>query len=168
MRASAPPMSARPGVAHPLIRKLGADDIESMVSIENTAYPFPWTHGIFGECIRVGYACYGIQIGSELAGYAIYNRGAKEAHLLNLCVHPDCQGRGFGSMLLEYSIGHAREAGCTVMFLEVRPSNQEASRLYARKGFETIGRRPAYYQSDRGKEDAMVMKLDLRTHDQQL
>ena len=155
-------MNANPGILHPLVRKLDANDIDAMVRIEEASYPHPWTRGIFSECIQVGYGCTGIQMGSELAGYSVQNWGAGEGHLLNLCVHPHWQGRGLGSMLLDHCISQARSMNCAVMFLEVRPSNTGASQLYARKGFETIGRRPAYYRSEEGKEDALVMKLDLQ------
>jgi ribosomal-protein-alanine N-acetyltransferase len=47
------------------------------------------------------------------------------------------------------------------MFLEVRPSNMDAERLYRRRGFEEVGFRPAYYQAEGGREDALVMQLDL-------
>ncbi len=47
------------------------------------------------------------------------------------------------------------------MFLEVRPSNSGASRLYHRRGFVEIGVRPAYYRADEGREDAIVMRLEI-------
>jgi ribosomal-protein-alanine N-acetyltransferase len=47
------------------------------------------------------------------------------------------------------------------MFLEVRPSNVDAAQLYLKRGFEEIGSRPAYYQAENGREDALVMRLEL-------
>jgi len=47
------------------------------------------------------------------------------------------------------------------MFLEVRPSNPAGMGLYERKGFSAVDQRPGYYRSDNGREDAMVMRLDL-------
>ena len=89
---------------HPLIRRLGIDDIDRIYEIEQLAYPFPWSRGIFEDCLRVGYICFGLQVGKVLAGYTILSWGAGEAHLLNLCIHPDWQSRGYGSLLLEYAI----------------------------------------------------------------
>jgi len=43
----------------------------------------------------------------------------------------------------------------------VRPSNRIARRLYARLGFREIGVRPRYYQSSRGREDAVVLATRL-------
>lgn len=158
-------MNARPEPLHPLIRPLAPGDLDAILRIEEAAYPFPWTRGIFSDCIQVGYACHGLQLARELAGYSVLNWAAGEAHLLNLCVHPTWQRRGFGSMLLEHALSLARAARCVAMFLEVRPSNPAAARLYRRRGFMEVGRRPDYYRAATGREDAIVMHLDLARAD---
>jgi [ribosomal protein S18]-alanine N-acetyltransferase len=140
---------------------LWMEDLDAVIEIEKESYPFPWTRGIFRECIRAGYACYGLQLDGRLVGYSIYNWGAGESHLLNLCIHPDERRNGYGRMLLEHSIEHARSLDCGVMFLEVRPSNTDAERLYQQRGFTRVGTRPAYYESERGREDAVIMRLEL-------
>ena len=66
-----------------------------------------------------------------------------------------------GRRLLDHLASTAREAGATQLFLEVRPSNAAALALYARAGFETIGRRKGYYPAAGGREDALVMRLPL-------
>ena len=47
------------------------------------------------------------------------------------------------------------------MFLEVRPSNPGAIALYHDEGFNEIGRRPRYYPATQGREDAIVMAIEL-------
>ena len=145
----------------PLIRSLWVEDLDDVLKIELMTYPYPWTRGIFKGCLRAGYACFGLQLGNELVGYSISNWGVGESHLLNLCIHPRSQKQGYGKMLLEHSINHAVSLDCHVMFLEVRPSNTDAGNLYRRRGFEEVGLRPAYYQTDGGREDALLMRLDL-------
>jgi len=154
-------VNTKPDRSHPLIRRLGMDDINRIHEIEQIAYPFPWTRGIFVDCLRVGYDCFGLQFGSTLAGYSIASLAAGEAHLLNLCVHPDWQHRGYGSLLLEYMINHVARLDSEAMFLEVRDSNPRAASLYENRGFEVIGRRPSYYKAGEGREDAIVMRLEL-------
>ena len=149
---------------HPLIRRLGTDDIDRIYQIEELAYPFPWSRDLFLECLRAGYAFFGLQIGKDLAGYSIFNWAAGEAHLLNLCVHPDWQHRGYGCLLLEYAINHVARHGNEAMFLEVRVSNTRAARLYKNRGFKVIGSRKSYYQAGAGREDAIVMRLKLRSN----
>jgi len=137
------------------------DDINRVYDIEQAAYPFPWTRGVFVDCLRVGYACFGLQIGSTLAGYSIASSAAAEAHLLNLCVHPDWQHRGYGSLLLEYAINHVARHDNEAIYLEVRTSNTRAAKLYKNRGFRVIGSRRSYYQAGDGREDAIVMRLAL-------
>ena len=154
-------LAMKPGKGHPLIRCLSIKDVDRVFEIEQLAYPFPWTRSVFLDCLKVGYACFGLQIGRELAGYAIANWAAGEAHLLNVCVHPDWQHRGYGSLLLEYMISHAARNNNVAMFLEVRASNPRAARLYQNRGFKVIGRRPNYYKAGERREDAIVMRLPL-------
>ena len=51
--------------------------------------------------------------------------------------------------------------GACRVFLEVRPSNPAAIALYQDEGFNEIGRRPRYYPAIGGREDAIVMALEL-------
>ena len=139
------------------------NDVDRIYAIEQIAYPFPWSRAIFEDCFRVGYECYGLKIGKELIGYTFFSFAAGEAHLLNLCIHPDWQHRGFGSLLLEYAINHVARLDNETMFLEVRQSNPRAATLYQKRGFRVIGRRRSYYKADGGRrEDAIVMRLDLK------
>ena len=147
---------------HPLIRRLTPADLDRVHSIEQLAYPFPWTRGIFEDCLRVGYACFGLQFGQELAGYTIFTWAVGEAHLLNLCVHPDWQSRGYGCLLLEYTISHVARLECEAILLEVRESNPRAITLYKNRGFKVVGHRRSYYRAGDEREDAIVMKLELR------
>lgn len=145
-----------------MIRRLTLADLDRLHEIEQASYPFPWTRGIFEDCLRVGYACFGLQFGKELAGYTIFSWAGGEAHLLNLCVHPDWQHRGYGSLLLEYAINHVARLETEAMFLEVRESNPRAVALYKNRGFKVVGRRPSYYRAGDKREDAIVMRLELR------
>lgn len=154
-------MSAAPQGFLPVIRGLRESDLDRVMDIEQACYPFPWTRGIFADCLRVGYACFGLELEHGLAGYSVHHWGGGEAHLLNLCVAPASRGRGLGRLLLDHAIDHARLLDCHVMFLEVRPSNEVAEQLYRRRGFEKVGLRPAYYPSHGGREDATVMRLAL-------
>ncbi len=167
-------MIARPGAGLALVRPLRPRDLDRIMEIELAAYPVPWTRGIFEDCLRVGYECWGLQVEAYLVAYSVQSGAAGEAHLLNLCVDPPWQRRGFGELLLDNALRVARGSRCDSIFLEVRPTNAAAIALYLRRGFREIGRRPGYYstrQSDGsntgqspthgGREDALVMQLDL-------
>ena len=154
-------MSAKPEIQHGLIRPLGESDLDRIMEIEHSAYPYPWSSGIFADCIRVGYDCSGLQLGPELIAYVIQAQAVGESHLLNLCVAPNWQGSGYGTLLLDHAIRLARLQNCSCMFLEVRPSNPVGIGLYGRKGFSVVGERPDYYRTDSGRENAIVMRLPL-------
>ena len=150
---------------HPLVRRLAEQDLDRIMEIELAAYPYPWTRGIFADCIRVGYDCWGLQVGGELIGYAVQSHAAGENHLLNLCVAPEWQRQGFGNILLDHAIRLARSQNCVCIFLEVRPSNPAGIQLYEKNGFAILGERPQYYRTDKGKENAILMGLELNYQD---
>ena len=140
------------------LRPMQAGDLAAVVEIEQRVYPFPWTEGIFGDCLRVGYQCTVLELEVVLAGYGIIANGAGEAHLLNVCVREEFRNRGFGRALMAHLLGLAAAAGAAVVFLEVRPANTGAIRLYEALGFQQIGVRRGYYQAAAGREDALVMR----------
>lgn len=154
-------MSSEADVMHPVVRRLTAADLDRVMEIEQSAYPFPWTRGIFADCLRVGYDCRGLQLGCLLVGYVVQTQFAAECHLLNLCIEPGWHRRRLGSLLLEQTILQARNGNCSSVFLEVRPSNRAGMALYRKRGFYIVGERPDYYRASQGRESAIIMRLDL-------
>ena len=154
---------ARNALAPPevTLRVMHEADVPSVVALEAAAYQFPWSEGIFRDCLRVGYLCRVVVLGAEVCGYGIMSMGAGEAHTLNLCVRADLRSRGIGRKVLDYLLERARLAGMLEAFLEVRPTNVAAIRLYQAAGFEQVGIRRGYYQAVGGREDAAVLKLEL-------
>ncbi len=52
------------------------------------------------------------------------------------------QGRGIGSALLAIAGQRARQAGCSLLSLQVFAENEAACRLYRRHGYAVVDRRP--------------------------
>lgn len=144
-----------------VVRAMVRGDLDIVSQIESESYPYPWTRGIFQDCLRVGYRCHVLTADDCVAGYGIVSHALDEAHLLNLCIHPDRRRGGLARLLLDHLMDEARIARANRLFLEVRPSNAGAVALYRASGFRVIGRRPGYYPSDSGREDAMVMVCSL-------
>jgi len=140
------------------IRPMNELDIPMVVTIERSAYQFPWSEGIFRDCLRVGYVCRVVDAGGDMGGYGIMSVGAGEAHILNVCVREEYRGRGYARKMLQYLMNRARASGMQQAFLEVRPSNTAAARLYHSMGFEQVGIRRGYYQATVGREDAAVLR----------
>lgn len=154
-------MNARARDAIPTLRAMQATDLERVFEIEQRAYEFPWTLGIFHDCLRAGYGCWVMVENERVLGYGIVSAAAGEAHILNVCVAPEAQGRGHGRRLVQRLIDLSRWHRVERVFLEVRPSNPRAIALYHDLGFNEIGRRPKYYPAKGGREDALVMAIEL-------
>ena len=145
-----------------VIRAMRGSDVADVVAIERASYQFPWSEGIFRDCLRVGYTCRVATLGRQVAGYGVMSVGAGEA--LHGRVEPGeaARCRGVGRRLLASLIERAAAAGMADAFLEVRPSNTVAIRLYLALGFEQVGMRRGYYQAANGREDAAVLRRALR------
>lgn len=143
------------------VRNMTYEDLSLVSDIERRSYDFPWSHGVFRDCLLAGYQCRVLERDGRVAGYSILSIAAGEAHILNLCVDPAHRAHGYGEMLLDAVLGAARDAGVAEIFLEVRPSNETALKLYRKKGFFQVAHRPAYYQSRNGREDAAVLAKKL-------
>ncbi len=148
------------------LRPMREADLDAIMRIETRAYPFPWTLGIFRDCMRADYPMWvqeqhGDKGPGAIVGYGVLSIAADEAHVLNVCAAPEVQGEGHGRRLLRALLQVARGRGAQRLFLEVRPSNAAAIALYHAEGFNEIGRRPRYYPAKDGREDAIVMALEL-------
>ena len=142
-------------------RRMQAHDINHVMQVEKSAYPFPWTKGIFADCLRVGYECWVATENEIIIAHAVLSVAAGESHILNLAVSKKYQKQGIGKQLLRHLIDLARLQKADMIMLEVRPSNLSAIKLYETSGFNEIGSRKAYYPAENGKEDALLLALQL-------
>lgn len=143
------------------LRPMREDDLVAVHMVETRAYEFPWTVGIFRDCLNADYPAWVLHSDGRIVGYFLMSIAAGEAHVLNVCVAPEMQGQGLGRRLLQSLLQIARGRGVDRVFLEVRPSNRAAIALYHDEGFNEIGRRPRYYPAQDGREDALVMAMEL-------
>lgn len=154
-------MSALPEEGSPRLRPMREHDLAQIVAIEQRAYDFPWSLGIFADCLRVGYCCWTLVDGEHIVGYCIMSIAADEAHVLNVCVNPDHRRQGHARRMLTHLVDIARRHRATIVFLEVRPSNPGAIKLYLDFGFRQLAVRRNYYPANAGREDALVLALRL-------
>ena len=147
------------------LRPMREDDLDVVMDVECRGYQFPWTRGIFNDCLHAGYLARVLEQDGVIVGYGMVSIAMDEAHVLNLCVDPRRQSRGLGRWLLRDLLQLARQRGMARVFLEVRPSNKAAIALYHSEGFNEIGRRPRYYPARNGREDALVMAMELLSVD---
>ncbi len=143
------------------LRLMTEADIQSVMAIEKRAYPFPWTEGNLRDCLKSKYYACVLEEGTHMVGYALMSMAAGEAHVLNICIHPDQQGKGLGRSLLHSLEQTARVNNVEMLLLEVRASNRRAIKLYESMGFNELGCREDYYPNHKGREDALVLAQQL-------
>ena len=137
-------------------RPVCENDLDGIMEVEKAAYKFPWNTTIFRNCLNVGYQCWLLEETNNIIAYGVMTIAAGECHILNLCVDPEQQNKGYGTMMMEFLVDTAREFKIETVFLEVRPSNIQAIRLYRNIGFDEVGIRKNYYPARNNREDALI------------
>lgn len=146
------------------IRAMTLLDLDEVLEIEGLSFPTPWSRGLFERELSTPFARSFIAqeaAKKKVQGYLCFWLVDREAHILNLAVHPQHRNKGIGSLLLGYGVDYCRKKGVEVVTLEVRRSNYKAISLYRNFHFQAQGIRRRYY-TDSG-EDAVVMGLHLAT-----
>jgi len=143
-------------------REMEQHDIAEVVAIEQAANQHPWSMKNFKDCLKAGHRAWVfINDQQELIGYTIVQQVVDEAHLLNICVKPSLQGQGIGRKILDHVIAFANSVSSVLIVLEVRRSNDRAQQLYSQAGFNEMSVRKDYYPAEQGREDAILMGMDL-------
>lgn len=142
------------------LREMREADLSRVLEIENASYSVPWSELTFRGLLRRQDAEVVVAIlGEEVIGHAAFWWVLDQGELGNVAVAPEWRGRRIGGVLVAGIIARAAKVGVRELFLEVRPSNTSARRLYARYEFEQVGRRRNYYQLP--TEDALVLRRPL-------
>lgn len=142
-------------------RPMQPADLDAVMAIEPFIYPYPWSRGNFSDSLAAGHSCWILEQNRCIVGYSVLMLVLDEAHLLNISIAAGHQGRGLGRALLAHMQDTARQHGAQQMFLEVRPSNTPALRLYESFGFNEMAIRRGYYPARGGREDAILMGMVL-------
>lgn len=153
------------------LRPMEESDLDWVLNIENRVYSFPWTKKGFENSLDQGLNYLLCSDEGESLGYACVLTVLDEAHLLNFCVSPEFQRQSVGKFALLKLKEKLKEAGFSIVFLEVRQSNIAAQKLYTQNGFSSDGIRKDYYRGlawcedlqcqQEIKEDAVLMSCTL-------
>lgn len=135
-------------------------DLDEVMAIERTAFPFPWSAVFFRQELQVACARSILaEADGKIVGYVLFWLLPGSIDIHNIAVHADFRRRGIARVLLGKVVQEAERQSITRVMLEVRKSNLPAQQLYDAMGFSTTGIRKGYY-SDNG-EDALAMTLEL-------
>ena len=144
-----------------VFREISLGDLDGIVQIERAVNPFPWGEEALRDTIASsGHHLMSLREGRAV-GFLLSSFVLDEAQLLLIGVSPDWQGVGVGGQLLKELINRSRDQGQKLIYLEVRSGNERAIRLYRSLGFIDIGVRRDYYPGLVGREDAIVMSLQI-------
>ena len=151
------PTGAVHGVDDVSLRDMAATDLPVVVEIERASYSVPWSEATFRGLLRRRDADLVVVTANDtVIGYACFWCVVDQGELGNVAVSTDWRGHGLGARLVAEILLRARRRRVREVFLEVRPTNHTARRLYGRFGFVPVGRRRNYYQSP--AEDALVLR----------
>lgn len=148
-----------------VIRPMRQDDVAAVRALEVEACLHPthaWSDDNYRSSLGSGYwmqvAC---QPDGQVVGVCVAMLGVDELHLLNIAVARPWQSLGLARHFLSLLITLSRHHHLQSVWLEVRPTNARARALYARQGYLEVGLRKDYYPAAQGREDALVMKLEV-------
>jgi ribosomal-protein-alanine N-acetyltransferase len=139
-------------------------NLPELMVIENNCHSHPWNENTFASCLGGRYFSeFATEQANQIIGFYVGEHVAGEATLMDICVDPALQGKGYGKELLLKFLQQVKNLDASKVFLEVRASNITAQMLYMNHGFVEISRRTGYYPSAKGfgYEDAIVMSLKL-------
>lgn len=131
-------------------------DIPAVSEVDAECFPTHWSLRSYHRELENPASVYlVVRADSQVVGFAGMWISGDEAHITTLGVRQTHRRQGIGSRLLAALLCAARAAGATRVTLEVRESNAAAIALYRSFGFEDVGARPRYYET----EDARIMWL---------
>ena len=146
-------------MSKPILVDFNTNDVDAIYAIETASNPFPWTKKILTSCIGGRYITRQFVVDNIAVGFYVGDLVIDEFTLMEICVHPDFQGQGYGQLLLTDFLDKAKEHQVIKCHLEVRSKNIAAQMLYMKNGFIQVHRRTGYYPAAIGYEDALVMSL---------
>ena len=95
---------------------------------------------------------------SAALAVAWFTLALDEAEVIDIRVADTHRRQGLGERLLRESL---TALSARSVFLDVRRTNSPAVAMYEKMGFLQVGVRQNYYQLPSGREDALIMRLEL-------
>lgn len=100
-----------------------------------------------GEVIENGGFVFSLESEGRVVGVcALFREGPERFQLARMAVEPSLRGHGYGRMLMEHALEHARSNGARSVYLLSNTVLEAAIALYKRFGFVTVstGQHPVY------------------------
>jgi len=143
------------------ILPLELDDLIHIMPIEQACHTHPCSEKVMGGSFSRRYHNFKLVQNGQIIGFYIADLVVDELTLQNICIAPNWQGKGLGKQLFKHFLDTAKRLGAMQLWLEVRESNTAAIALYESHDFIETGKRPNYYPTATGREDALLMGCTL-------
>ena len=138
------------------VRRMRLQDVEKVAEIERQVFSQPWSPQGFLDALALENTVFLVaEEHDRILGYVGMYFTSEEGEITNVAVSPQERCRGVGGMMLDAIKREAEKHSLERLILEVRVSNENAIRLYERKGFAHCGIRRGFY--DFPKEDAYIL-----------
>jgi ribosomal-protein-alanine N-acetyltransferase len=156
------------------IRRATANDAAAVSIIDKGVNPSPWAISriqalcgmVVAETAQTGHETKQhilvAEVAGKVCGFIAISCLLQEGEIQNLGVSSARQGEGIGKALVQAALDLLCDCSALRCLLEVRHSNDKARNLYEKCGFSIDGIRKNYYQSGQGREDAILMSLNLQ------
>lgn len=130
-----------------------------MMALERECFADPWPRSAFERELESAAPSLIATIDDRLVGFLCRMGGPKGMHVTNIAVQLEFRRKGIASRLLSNFLALMASEDCEWVYLDVRPSNSPALRLYEKYGFKEIFRRRKYYTDP--SEDGLVLALNV-------
>lgn len=143
-----------------LIRRMTMEDCVQVAAIEAASFSMPWSLKSFTDTVeKDNYRYIVAEEDGEILGYCGFIYVLDEAEIPNVCVCSGARNKGVGRQMLKRLLEEAEKLEISIVYLEVRESNQAARHLYESLGFTFDGIRKNFYEQP--VEDAILMSKTL-------
>ncbi len=150
-----------------VIQRMTEDDVLEVAELEKSIFPMPWSARSFTQELTENKCARYLVLKKQ--GHVIGYAGAwmifEEAHITNIAIKKEEQGKKYGRLLTEALIQYAANLGVQYITLEVRVSNERAIQLYRSLGFKKVHVRQKYYE-DNGEDGYLMVKDRMPTAEQ--
>ena len=109
--------------------------LPAVIALEKRCYTTPWSAWFFFVANYVLRRHAGLQQNDEIVGYGIVRFQQNWEHIMNLCIAKAYRRHGLGLRMMKHLLSVARSCGAYRAWLEVRPNNHPAIKLYECLGF---------------------------------
>lgn len=137
------------------------DFINSVVQVDHTLFPFPWTVKQWNEAFPLQENIFiAAQIGNDLVGFCLFHYSKLEqmGHLLKIIVNPKYRKQNIALKMHDIAVQEIISRGGKFLYLEVETSNVSAIKLYEKLGYHNLTCKRGFYSTG---TDAFAMQKEI-------